>query len=194
MINIKAGAHLPLVTGLRACWFSVIFFTALASIQSHRCHIQIYTNKIEILSIGRQTPSGKTVFRTVAVLPFSSDTVDIFSGFQAEAERHIYRRHKEHKKDIQSRTDSGDISLLAPQHKKRGCEYPETGKGRAPICRRPQPVRRKFKDESNQKSAEYSGNRCQKKMRRTPAKQRSAANRACFSFFRTALSHGSFSF
>ena len=36
------------------------------------------------MSIGRQTPSGKTVFRTVAVLPFSSDTVDIFSGFQAE--------------------------------------------------------------------------------------------------------------
>ena len=47
MINIKAGAQLPFVPGLCACCFSVIFFTALASIQSHRCHIQIYTNKID---------------------------------------------------------------------------------------------------------------------------------------------------
>ena len=53
MINIKAGAQLPFVPGLCACCFSVIFFTALASIQSHRCHIQIYTNKIKVLSIGR---------------------------------------------------------------------------------------------------------------------------------------------
>ena len=33
--------------------------------------------KVEALSVGRQTPSDKTVFRTVAVLPFGGDTVDI---------------------------------------------------------------------------------------------------------------------
>ena len=52
MINIKAGTQLPFVLGLCACCFSVIFFTALASIQSHRCHIQIYTIKVEVLLDG----------------------------------------------------------------------------------------------------------------------------------------------
>ena len=87
MINIKASAQFPFVPGLCACRFSVTLPLQLwhrASIQSHRCHIQIYTNKVEDLSGSRQTPSDKTVFRTVAVLPFSGNTVDIFSVFQVE--------------------------------------------------------------------------------------------------------------
>ena len=72
MINIKAGAQLPFVPGLCACCFSVIFFTALASIQSHRCHIQIYTNKIEILSIvGKPHPAKPYSAR----LPFCHSAV-----------------------------------------------------------------------------------------------------------------------
>ena len=67
-------------------------------------------------------------------------------------ERHTHRRHKEHKKDIQSGSAAGDLSFFASQHKKRCRKYPETVNGSAPICR-PQAVRREFKDEGNQKTS-----------------------------------------
>ena len=82
---IKKQAHSSLL--YRVCapvGFSSVFLYSfgidtVAPVSYSNLHI-----KVEALSVGRQPPSDKTVLRTVAVLPFGGDTVDIFSVLHAE--------------------------------------------------------------------------------------------------------------